>query len=407
MRLPRWLWITIAVIAALAAAVIDLNPDAPPPSASTPEQVARAHALVERARAQLWVGNGDAMVTAERAELESAAALVTSLRSVARIGATIDDRQIVIAASRAIGPFWLNARARIDPSIAGFPVVHLTVGRIPLGARLSRLVIAAGLRFAIARGVPLPPLDALVRDLAIDPDRVRVTLHLGSTRAIANGIAGLGSTPIDPDITAKSYCALIAANRTAPTQSFAIVVNRAFTPQPRDVAHNRAAFVALAIYTTGPAAGRLARLEPARIAACGSPALPPMFRGRDDLPKHWSLSAALTAALGDGIGRAMGEWKELSDSLPHGSGFSFVDLTADRSGLYAGRLGSADDTGAAMAARLAVATTDDLLPLAALAQQEGMSETIFAQRYQQIDSARYAAEVRRIDAMLAHGIARP
>ena len=60
-------------------------------------------------------------------------------------------------------------------------------------------------------------------------------------------------------------------------------------------------------------------------------------RGRNDLARHFWVSAAL-AVLSDGErSMAVGITKELMDATPGGSGFSFVDLTADRAGtLFAG-----------------------------------------------------------------------
>jgi hypothetical protein len=45
-------------------------------------------------------------------------------------------------------------------------------------------------------------------------------------------------------------------------------------------------------------------------------------------------------------------------------------------------------------------SAEKLLPIRALALQEGMNETQFAQRYAQVDSARYQAMVKRIDQLL-------
>lgn len=57
---------------------------------------------------------------------------------------------------------------------------------------------------------------------------------------------------------------------------------------------------------------------------------------RVDMAKHFIGSAALTASAG-GAADMLGLEKELRDSHQGGSGFSFIDLAADRAGMYFGK----------------------------------------------------------------------
>jgi hypothetical protein len=71
-----------------------------------------------------------------------------------------------------------------------------------------------------------------------------------------------------------------------------------------------------------------------RLAVLGSPTL----HGRHDLVQHFSVSAALTAALGAQAAESAGILKEMLDARG-GSGFSFADLSADFAGIaFARRL---------------------------------------------------------------------
>lgn len=56
------------------------------------------------------------------------------------------------------------------------------------------------------------------------------------------------------------------------------------------------------------------------------------LRNREDLTKHFLVSAAITVNASSGIADTIGLFKELSDSQG-GSGFSFADLAADRAGV--------------------------------------------------------------------------
>lgn len=55
--------------------------------------------------------------------------------------------------------------------------------------------------------------------------------------------------------------------------------------------------------------------------------------GRNDLPKHFAVSAALAVLTDEHRALAVGITKELSDSQGAGSGFSFIDMVANKSGI--------------------------------------------------------------------------
>ncbi len=59
----------------------------------------------------------------------------------------------------------------------------------------------------------------------------------------------------------------------------------------------------------------------------------PTMNGREDLTQHFMVSAALDILMGAPATESLGVFKEVSDSQPGGSGFSFADLTADFSGM--------------------------------------------------------------------------
>jgi len=56
------------------------------------------------------------------------------------------------------------------------------------------------------------------------------------------------------------------------------------------------------------------------------------LRGRQDLSRHFWVSAALAVLSDENRSMTVGITKELMDATPGGTGFSFVDLTADRAG---------------------------------------------------------------------------
>src|SRR5690606_3669760 len=105
------------------------------------------------------------------------------------------------------------------------------------------------------------------------------------------------------------------------------------------VAENRAALAAMAMYVLGVNAPRVLGLP--------ADAVPPPGRHhftltrRRDFAQHFLISAGLTAGAGTGLADSIGLLKELDD-VESGSGFSFNDLGADRTGVRFAELAVAD-----------------------------------------------------------------
>lgn len=403
--------IGLVIIAILVALLVDLAPAVPQPAAPVAEQVAMARDLAQRLRGSLSEGAGRATIRASQQELQSAAALISDLERIARVDARIAGSDLRVTASRRLlGPFWLNVYASISPATAGFPPVRFTLGRLPLGAGLSHVAIATGAQLFRWRGVRVPPLDTLVTQFAVARGEVEARIFFPLGSGFANDLAELRQKPVDPHATVAIYCDLVALDRARPTTDFAAVVARAFSKPVGDLSvteRNRASFVALAMYTVEPAIGRFPTEVRTKASNCARLShAAPLLATRTDLAKHWSLSAALSVSLGDDIGRAMGEWKELSDSRPSGSGFSFVDLAADRSGLAIAAAATDPNSAERVTQQLRNARSRDLLPTGALALSEGLSEADFVASYGTIDSAQFDAAKTRIDAVLARSAIR-
>jgi len=141
----------------------------------------------------------------------------------------------------------------------------------------------------------------------------------------------------------------------------------------------------------------------AQLLGLGVEGLPPFrarLRGREDLARHFLLSAMLAAHGGGSLADAAGVYKELSDA-DGGSGFSFMDLLADRAGI---RFGLAATTSVEAArrfqARLAAGVSQtDLLP-AMPSLTEGLDLASFRRSYQNLDSPRYRKVMAEIERRL-------
>lgn len=160
------------------------------------------------------------------------------------------------------------------------------------------------------------------------------------------------------------------------------------------VAENRALLLALGVAINGSSIKHLAGEAAAQtIVAHSRPYL--VLHGRNDLVKHFIISAAITAAGGGGLANNVGVFKEVEDSLG-GSGFSFPDLLADRAGVSFAEAALGDkavELQEYMSTR--VMETDYMPRFTQL--PEGLMELEFKFRYEDLDSATYALIEKEIE----------
>mgnify|MGYP003392288977 CR=1 FL=1 len=122
---------------------------------------------------------------------------------------------------------------------------------------------------------------------------------------------------------------------------------------------------------------------------------------RIDLAQHFIGSAALTASMNGQVAKVVGEEKELSDAQG-GSGFSFIDLAADKAGTRFGELATSSPENALRIQKAMAEIKDysDFMP-DPRDLPEHMDEAEFKQRYQSIESPAYQELSNRIDARIA------
>ncbi|WP_239649885.1 hypothetical protein [Methylocucumis oryzae] len=118
---------------------------------------------------------------------------------------------------------------------------------------------------------------------------------------------------------------------------------------------------------------------------------------RGDLAQHFMASAALTASVNGQLSTAMGEEKELRDAAK-GSGFSFIDLAADKAGT---RFGEAATVSSESARRLQKAMSEIKDYSAFIPDPrdlpEHMNEAEFKQRFGSTNSPQYQHVLQMID----------
>ncbi|UYH53926.1 hypothetical protein N6L26_07535 [Qipengyuania sp. SS22] len=372
------------------------------------EQVAVARALANEARKSRASGEPVA-IKVDAAELEAISAMVTQGFAPNRFDAEVEDGVLTLTGSRPFLFRWINIRAEASGSSAGIPDFAVRIGAVPLPRWLSEWALARIQQRMADQGETLPSVDTIVRSMTIGNDGLtaRVLVPQGSLLAHARAT---GTPPIDEDAVAAIYCRLARADETQPEPLLARQLGRALAAtEPTSEGHS-AALVALALFAAGPEAREVAG-DRVALGDCSGPPARLTLQGREDWAKHWALSAALETAAGSRISAAIGEWKELADTLAKGpllapkdpSGFSFVDLAADRSGIMTAQAlldpARLEDS----RARLLRASEAGLLPARVLELSDGLTDAQFARRYGATDDPRFAAKVEQIDAMLRRG----
>ena len=307
---------------------------------------------------------------------------------------------------------WLNVEASLPAENfvnqpGAMPPVQLKVGAVRLPLWLSGILVKLGVKAVRYKYPDLPAPDRVLQSLQFSPQEVAVTLTVPRVRDLYAKASDVVGRRADDGLVGAALCYLGAQQRLHPSAAFDEQVRRAFsvpvaagasaTPEAR----NRASMVALALFVGGERAQRLFYSPKIRANNCS---LPPedqiKLGGRPDLPKHWSISAALAATMGTEMTGAMGEWKELSDSLPQGSGFSFVDMTANRSGFRYGQASTDPASAAATGQKMQRVTAAQLVPPESFGNVEGLPDQQFMDDFSDLDSKKYQAMIAMIDGQL-------
>ena len=342
-------------------------------------------------------------------ELEAASALAGKAVSPAIISSTLADETWLTGISYPL-PLgrWLNIEASVPrenyTSIAGeLPPFKVKVGAITLPSFLSKPLFKFILGQIQKRYAEVPNPDQVVKALRFSPDAVEVTVIVPRSGDVFRKVADWSGRGVNDKLVKHALCHLVNEQNISSNGELYEQVRRAFSVEAVGSEgtveeRNRASLVALAIFVGGARAQRVFYTDAMKDSNCTvSNNVEIKLGGRADLAKHWTVSAAMAATLGVNVTDAVGEWKELSDSLPQGTGFSFVDIAADRSGFRFGSAATDPKRAQAVQTLLARATDTLLLPVTAAQYEENMSDRRFTQAYSNLASPEYKRMIEQIE----------
>jgi hypothetical protein len=164
--------------------------------------------------------------------------------------------------------------------------------------------------------------------------------------------------------------------------------------------HNQAVIMALAIFVGDYRMASLVggvQLDSHELA---KPRHQVVLAQRNDLARHFVISAALQVFSQQNMTMAIGEFKELMDRALGGSGYSFVDLTADMAGMAFANAAADPNYARRVQYMLAGHAEDNHLLPNISGLPEGLSKVEFSRRYEDVDSPAYKDEIRTIHTRL-------
>ena len=310
---------------------------------------------------------------------------------------------------------WANVALDVTATPEGLALERARIGRLPLPAGLVEAAAVAGADRLI--GAPLAR-QALAGVTGLEVGDGAVTARFGYTaserRELIDRIrAAMGTEARDkgPIYTTLWWFDHGGETGELPKAGSALPYLRWGLERSPSVARKHAgvsdrdlatgALLALALYCGEPAIGPAIGVQlndemRGEKNYCEKTRL----GGRDDLKRHFSVSAALYALSTGEAAFGVGELKELIDSGAGGTGFSFDDMAANLAGarFAAAFLEAPRSEWPAMLAR--IRSEADVLPdLTGLPTR--LSEAEFTERFGAVDSPAYRAMIGEIEARVA------
>ncbi len=319
--------------------------------------------------------------------------------SVLRGGATVQ-----LSAHLPANPFgrWLNVELHWAETGSLPTIDHCRVGRLPLPAGLAEGLLAwLAQRAGLADQLRMA--GEVVHQVRFQPKQVLVRY---AWRSDSTGRVLAALVPADGQQRLRDYSQRLTQLTEREKPAWDVPLPRLLQPMfqlARErtaaggdaAAENRAALLVLTLFANG-------RSMDSIVAAAVQWPRPRHLRvllgGREDLPLHFLVSAALAAEGSSPLSQAIGLYKEVTDSRG-GSGFSFSDVAANRAGTRFGQNLVSD--AAHMQVLLGLDLQDsDLLP-ALDDLPDFMPEAEFVRRFGGVGAPAYESQLAEIDRRLA------
>ena len=241
-----------------------------------------------------------------------------------------------------------------------------------------------------------------IRSIIIDQEKVTISYHSSLENLIqAQNVLADGGKNKDLDIYQQKLTDVIAQHDSTWRLSLADLLKPLFTLAyqrsnlENAIDENKMAIITINNYVNRKETKKFLSLPLATLNT--DKRYPTFLYKRIDLAQHFIGSAAITASMNDQISKTVGEEKELSDAQG-GSGFSFVDLAADKAGTRFGEMATSSPESARKLQKKISEIKDytDFMPDPS-DLPEHMDDTEFKRRFESVNSAIYQELSKKID----------
>ncbi|MBD9355474.1 hypothetical protein [Methylomonas albis] len=371
----------------------------------TPEQIARAKLIFRQNDPRRLQSGAIARVKLAQQELDLAINYFANQYANGVASLRIDEDRALIEATlhlpaNPVGRY-VNLALELRQS-AGLPTVdHLSVGKLWIPGLLAKPLLNLALNI-LQPAADRQAFANIVKHVQFQSQRLTVTYRWQAD--LPGKLRGALLSPEDQqrleayqrrlaELSQTANKSLSLTDYTKPL--FKLALQRSASGDP--IAENRALILILTLYVNR---------QPLMKIVPESGFWPrPLWRqvtlnGRDDLTKHYLVSAMLAAYSGTPLADAVGLFKEIEDSRG-GSGFSFNDLAADRTGTRMGEQAVASPALAQkIQALLASADENQMMPATA-DLPESLTEAEFIRRFGGTDGEAYKQLMQGIEQRIA------
>jgi hypothetical protein len=338
-------------------------------------------------------------------------------RAIPKFNGTIDFAQtggvlhMSILLEKWFTPRYVNITLQLASS-QQVDITHLSVGRLPLPGNAVLSLVSWGVN-AYTDSQIATQAQAQIDTLTFSPRKAVLSVmpmhdFLTELKLVRERIDFGGDN--SQEIRISYYLGFLMNVQSIPktdTTSLSayireLMLEAQIQSQP-ETAHleNEAAILALAIYAGSSRFANFVGLAP----PVGKDVLygdfMPKLAKRTDLSQHFIFSAAIKLLSDQGVTVAIGEFKELMDRVVSGSGYSFVDLAADKAGVKFADYLADPDTAKAAQSRLAIASDEALFFPVIKDLPEGLKTDAFRQTFKTVDSPEYQAMIAEIKGRIA------
>ena len=393
-----------------AVLIIETQPTVSRAAEVTPGSIERAKRILDQNDPRKLKSGARRTVVISQNDLDLAANYMAQQYAGASARVALKNRAVELSASRSLPLIPIGLFVNVDAVLVEDGSLlswqYLRIGRLSLPPQIAQWLFQRGLVLAFD-AVDFNSFAQVVKQIRIDQRRVALTYEWQAD--LPDKLRAVLIPPEEQDRLKAYQERLAEVTRTLKSKNVSMIELLApllkFAAKRSDknpaAEENRAAILILSIYINGESLDKILPVaknwpRPAKLISV-------QLNKRDDLAKHFIVSAALAASAGSPLADAVGVYKEIADSRG-GSGFSFNDIAADRAGTRFGEYAAKRPSATTLQQKLAAGLSEkDLMPDTA-DLPEHMSEAEFNRVFGGVDGPEYKlmmAEIERRIAALA------